>query len=58
MVLKTVSFNCHGLNTSVNDIQVICEEYNVFLQEMWLFKNELQNLHSIYPEFDGAKMSA
>ena len=58
MVLQTLSFNCHGLNASVNDIQDLCKEYDIeFLQETWLFKDEL-HLHSMHPEFDGAVNSS
>lgn len=58
MELKTISFNCHGLKTSLVDIRNLCESYDVvFLQELWLNRDELCTLHKIHPDYDAFGVS-
>ena len=59
MSLKTVSFNCHGLKTSLEDVHELCKSYDiVFLQELWLCKDELHILHNIHADYDAVGVSA
>ena len=56
--LKTVSFNCHGLKSSTFEIKDLCSNHDIiFLQETWLFEQELTLLSNIHPEFEGCGVS-
>ena len=58
MGLKTVSFNCHGLKSSTVEIKYLCSNHDIlFLQETWLFEQELTLLSNIHPEFEGCGVS-
>lgn len=47
-VLKVVSLNCRGLVSSLRDVQLLCDQYDVvFLQETWLAKQNLDFLNTI-----------
>ena len=57
--IKILSFNCHGLSSSLSDIKDLCNECDIiFLQETWLHTDELAILHSIHPQFEGYGTSA
>lgn len=46
--LKVVSYNCRGISSSLQDIQQLCDNYQViFLQETWLAKQNLDRLTTI-----------
>jgi len=56
---KIVSYNCHGLKSSIHDIIDICSKHDVvFLQETWLYNDELHLLSSIHPDFESYGVSA
>ena len=58
-ILKVLSFNCHGLSSSLGDVKNLCRDYEIiFLQETWLPQDELPILHSIHPQFEGHGTSA
>ena len=59
MSLKTVSRNCHGLKTSLEDVNELYKSYDIsFLQEVWLCKDKLHILHSIHADYDAVGVSA
>ena len=59
LVLKIVSFNCHGFKSSLSDIRSLCNSYDIiFLQELWLYKTELHLLHKVHPDFEGIAVSS
>ena len=40
--LKIVTFNCHGFKSSVYDILLLCEQFDVIiLQELWLSSEDI-----------------
>ena len=54
-----MSYNCHGLKSSVQDIYELCSSYDiVFLQETWLLKDELHMLSTLHPECEGYGISS
>ena len=50
-MLKVITYNCHGLLSSLQDVIELSNQYDlIFLQETWLFKHELcilNNLHVV-----------
>ena len=54
-MLKVITYNCHGLLSSLQDVIELCNHYDlIFLQETWLFKHELcilNNLHVLFKAF-------
>ena len=52
--LRIITFNCHGLKSSVPYISTLCDNNDiVFLQETWLAVDELVLLKQIHPDFTG-----
>lgn len=50
--VKIVSFNCRGIKSSLGEIQLLCNTYDiVMLQETWLCENEFMFLNTISTEF-------
>ena len=57
--LKIVTFNCHGFKSSVNDVLSLCETYDIiFLQELWLFSEDLTLLKNVHKNFDAHAICA
>ena len=57
--LRIVTFNCSGLKSSIFELQQLCVSHDIiFIQELWLFKNELNILSNIHAEFEGIGLSA
>ena len=57
--LKIITFNCHDLKTSVYDILLLCEQYDIiFLQELWLSSKDITLLRSIHKDFKAYGVSA
>ena len=47
-MLKVITYNCHGLLSSLQDVIELCNQYDlIFLQETWLFKHELCILNNL-----------
>ena len=58
-MLKIITYNCHGLYSSIQDIIDLCDRYDlIFLQEIWLFKYDLSILCNMHPLFEGFGCSA
>ena len=48
LLLNVVSYNCHGLKSSLPDVLELCKQFEVVcLQETWLPKQNLDLLSSI-----------
>lgn len=59
MGLKTSTINCHGLKSSIPDINALASDNDIlFLQETWLYRDELNLLNSVHADFDGFGISA
>ena len=57
--LKIMTFNCHGFKSYVNDVLSLCKTYDiVFLQELWLFSEDLTLLKNVHKNFDAHAMCA
>ena len=58
-MIRAVTYNCQGLNSSIHDVQALCSSYDlIFIQESWLFQYELPILSRIDSEFEGFGISA
>ena len=52
--LKVTTFNCHGMKTSTDTINKLCNESQiVLLQEHWLYPDELSANSQLNPNFLG-----
>ena len=50
--IRLVSFNCRGLNSSLKELQEICDVAKIIcLQEHWLSKQQLVTLSTIHENF-------
>jgi exonuclease III len=50
--LNVVSFNCRGIKSSLGEVQLLCDTYDiVMLQETWLCNNEAMFLNTISNDF-------
>ena len=57
--MKIVTFNCHGFKSSVYDILLLCEQFDVIiLQELWLSNEDISLLRSIHKAFEAYAVSA
>ena len=57
--MKIVTFNCHGFKSSVHDIILLCEQFDVIiLQELWLSSEDVSLLRSIHKAFEAYAVSA
>ena len=57
--MKIVTFNCHGFKSSVQDIILLCEQFDVIiLQELWLSSEDVSLLRSIHKAFEAYAVSA
>ena len=53
------TYNCHGIKNSIVDLFELCKHNDlIFLQEIWLFKFELNLISTIHPEFEAYGISA
>ena len=58
-MIGIITYNCHGMKNSIVDLFELCKHNNlIFLQEIWLFKFELNLILSIHPEFEAYGISA
>ena len=58
-MLKIITYNCHGLYSSIQGVIDLCDRYDlIFLQEIWLFKYDLSILCNLHPLFEGFGCSA
>jgi len=52
-------FNCHGFKSSVYDILLLCEQFDVIiLQELWLSNEDISLLRYIHKAFEAYVVSA
>ena len=57
--MHIMSFNCHGFKSCICDITKLCDKYDVvFLQELWLFEDELTILSQVHTDFEGFGISS
>ncbi len=57
--LRIHSYNCKSLQSSIHEIQELCENSDIILlQETWLRRSELYILNQIHAEFCGSGISA
>ena len=48
-----MTFNCHGFKSSVYDILLLCEQFDVIiLKELWLSNEDISLLRSIHKAFE------
>ena len=58
-MLIIITYNCHCLYSSIQDIIDLCDRYDlIFVQEIWLFKYDLSILCNLHPLFEGFGCSA
>ena len=58
-MLRIATYNCHGMKNSIVDLHELCKHKDlVFLQEIWLFKFELNLSSTIHPDFESYGISA
>ena len=57
--LRVISFNCHGVKTSNDSIQELCRLSDIiFLQELWLYPDELTYLSNLSSDFCSYSLSS
>ena len=50
--LQVTTFNCHGMKTSTDTTNIMCNESQIILlQEHWLYPDELQLISQLNPNF-------
>ena len=58
-MIRIITLNCHGMKSSIVDLYELCRHNDlIFLQEIWLFKFELNLISTIHPEFEAYGSSA
>ena len=58
-MIRIITYNCHGMKNSIVDLFELCKHNDlIFLQEIWLFKFELNLISTIHPEFEAYGISA
>ena len=58
-MIRIITYNCHGMKNSIVDLFELCKHNDlIFLQEIWLFKFELNLISTIHPEFEAYGFSA
>ena len=58
-MLRIVTYNCHGMKNSIVDLHELCKHHDlIFLQEIWLFRFELNLISTIHPDFESYGISA
>ena len=57
--MKVITFNCHRIKKCFVDLYNLCDSCDiVFLQEIWLFSEELCMLSQVHLDFEGYGLSA
>ena len=57
-MIRITTYNCHGMKNSIVDLFELCKHNDLtFLQEIWLFKFELNLISTIHPEFEAYGIS-
>ena len=52
-MLRIVTYNCHGMKNSIVDLHELCKHHDlIFLQEIWLFRFELNLISTIHPDLN------
>ena len=52
-MLRIVTYNCHGMKNSIVDLHELCKHHDlIFIQEIWLFRFELNLISTIHPDFE------
>ena len=52
-MISIITYNCYGMKSSIVDLYELCRHNDlIFLQEIWLFKFELNLISTIHPEFE------
>ena len=58
-MIRIITYNCHGMKNGIVDLFELCQHHDlIFLQEIWLFKFELNLISTIHPEFEAYGISA
>ena len=58
-MIRNITCNCHGMKNSIVDLFELCKHNDlIFLQEIWLFKFELNLISTIHPQFEAYGISA
>ena len=58
-MIRIITYNCYGMKSSIVDLYKLCRHNDlIFLQEIWLFKFELNLISTIHPEFETYGISA
>ena len=58
-MIRIITYNCHGMKNSIVDLFELCKHNDlIFLQEIWLFKFELNLISTIHSEFEAYGISA
>ena len=58
-MLRIATYNCHEMKNGIVDLHELCKHNDlVFLQEIWLFKFELNLISTIHPDFESYGISA
>ena len=58
-MIRIITYNCYGMKSSIVDLYELCRHNDlIFLQEIWLFKFELNLISTIHPEFEAYGISA
>ena len=58
-MLRIVTYNCHGMKNSIVDLHELRKYHDlIFLQEIWLFRFELNLISTIHPDFESYGISA
>ena len=58
-MLRIATYNCHGMKNHIVDLHLLCKHNDlVFLQNIWLFKFELNLIFTIQADFESYGISA
>ena len=58
-MIRINTYNCYGMKSSIVDLYELCRHNDlILLQEIWLFKFELNLISTIHPEFEAYGISA
>ena len=58
-MIRIITYNCYGMKSSIVVLYELCRHNDlIFLQEIWLFKFELNLISTIHPEFEAYGISA
>ena len=58
-MIRIITYNCYAMKSSIVDLYELCRHNDlIFLQEIWLFKFELNLISTIHSEFEAYGISA